>query len=127
MTAGRGHDGMRIHTVLVCVLIVGAAVYGTVQARFSIFGPAVTILEPAPFDILPQSFTLRGTAGNAVYLTVNDRRIFPNRSGMFETDLLMPGGYTIVEVYAHSRQKRKTVIHLPLYIKHYDDKKENNG
>ncbi len=117
---------MRLHIVLALLLVIGTAAYGISRAQTTLFGPELAIYSPKPNAVVPQIFTLQGFAEHAVYLTVNDQRIFPNPDGFFEKKMLLPVGDSIVEVYAESRQKRETIIHLPLTITAYDINEENS-
>ena len=96
------------------------------RSQVFIFGPTLEVEFPRPHQHIPQVFTLRGSTQNTTYLSVNDRRIYPDENGFFERDLALPSGYTIVKLYAHNRQKRERIIYLPLYIQSYDTKQENS-
>ena len=116
---------MRAGTFISLLLIVGIAVYAFFRAQSFLFGPTLTVLFPVPYQYVPQEFTLRGLAENTTYLSINDRRIYPDKDGLFEKHLVLPTGYTIVKLYAHNRQKRERVIYLPLYIQQHDTKEKD--
>ena len=98
------------------LLVIGVFVYAFFRSQVFLFGPMLEVEYPKPHEKVPQVFTLVGHVSNITYLSVNDRRIFPDENGLFEQDLALPAGYTIVELYAHNRQKRERIIHLPLYV-----------
>ena len=112
--------------IIASLILVGITVgYGLLRSEAALFGPAIVIEYPAPYEHIPQVFAVRGQVEGATFLTLNDRRIYPNRDGIFEEDLVLPTGYTIVEIYARNRQSRETIIYLPLYIQPYDNKEEH--
>ena len=114
---------MKISFVITIIFVIIIISYGVFRANTIIFGPSVTVYFPEPHSTQPQEFTLDGMVKDVSYLTVNDQRVLPTRDGLFKKKLLLPVGYNVVEVYALSRQKRETIIHLPLYIKEHDNKK----
>ena len=116
---------MRANTIISLFLVFGVVVYAFFRAQSFLFGPIITILFPAPHQHVSQEFTLRGFTENTTYLSINDRRIYPDGEGFFEKDLVLPSGYTIVKLYAHNRQKREQIIYLPLYIQPYAIKEKD--
>ena len=132
---------MRAGHLLIILLVAVTIIYALFRAETLIAGPSVTVFSPIAHEELPQFFTLDGNVQDAVYLAINDQRIYPDSEGFFEKDLVLPPGYTIVEVYARSRHGQEEIIHLPLHIYAYDtnekdrdeeneitkDNKENNS
>ena len=112
--------------IIASLILIGITVgYGLLRSEAALFGPEIIIEYPSAYEHIPQIFTVRGQVKGATFLTLNDRRIYPNRDGIFEEDLVLPTGYTIVEIYARNRQSRETIIHLPLYIQPHDNKEEH--
>ena len=118
---------MRISTVAALSIAVIVGTYAFLRAQSFLFGPTLEVLFPEPHQHLPHAFTLRGLTKNNTYLSINDQRIYPDKKGFFEKDLVLPAGYTIVKLYAHNRQKREQIIYLPLYIQPYDTIQENGN
>ena len=118
---------MRISTGVAILLIGVVGVYGFFRAQSFIFGPTLIVEYPQPHQHVPQSFTLRGSAENSTYLSINDQRIYPDEKGFFARDLVLPAGYTIVKLYAHNRQKRERIIYLPIYIQPHGVNKNKEG
>ena len=116
---------MRALTIVSIILIIITVGYALLRSESVILGPAVIIEYPEANERVAQVFSVRGVVDDASYLTLNDRRIYPDRDGVFEEELVLPTGYTIVKVYARNRQKRETIIYLPLYIQPYDYKTEH--
>ena len=117
---------MRVSTITALFLILIVGTYTFLRAQSFLFGPTLTVVFPKPHQYVPHTFTLRGLAENSTYISINDQRVYPDKKGHFEKDLVLPTGYTIVKLYAHNRQKREQIIHLPLYIQPYDTNQENS-
>ena len=118
---------MRVSTIVAILLIPIVGSYAFLRAQPFLFGPTLEVHFPEPQQHISHSFTLRGFTKNSTYLSINDQRIYPDKKGVFEKDLVLPAGYTIVKLYAHNRQKREQVIYLPLYIQPYDTSQKNNN
>lgn len=106
------------YTILISIVLI----YTFFRSQVFIFGPVLEVQFPEPHQKVSSVFTIKGTAHNVTFLSVNDQRVYPEKNGSFEKDLALPTGYTIVKLYAHDRQKRERVIHFPLYIQPYDAK-----
>ena len=113
---------MRLSTIAVIALIAATVVYAGFRSQTLFRGPPVTIISPAAHTMVPQVVTIVGFTEQATYLTVNDRQIYPDPNGHFEHTLVLPVGYTVVEVFARNRHAREKVIHLPLDV--YDSIQE---
>ena len=118
---------MHVRIIISLFLVFSVGVYAFFRAQSFLFGPDLTILSPIPYQYVSQEFTLKGFAENTAYLSINDRRMYPDEDGFFEKNLVLPTGYTIVKLYARNRQKRERIIYLPLYIQSYDTDKKNNN
>ena len=88
---------------LVIALFVGYAVF---QARFLIAGPVVTLINPPQTVQTQRLITLEGTVQNIVFLTLNGRQIYTDKSGYFKEDLVLENGYTIATLQANDRYGR---------------------
>lgn len=112
---------MRGTNVLAILLVSITVAYALLRAPAFLFGPSLEIFSPEPNTSVPQHFTLDGQVRNSVFLSVNDRRLYPDREGYFRTDVVLPTGHAIVKIYARNRQRRETVIHIPLHIRSTDN------
>lgn len=93
---------------LVAAFFVLLAVYVLFQARFIILGPGVAVTYPKDGSSVPSGvITLRGTARNASFLTLNGRRIYTNTSGYFEEKLIASPGINIMELTVRDRFGRE--------------------
>lgn len=113
---------MRLASLVVATLIIATIVYATIRAQTLFRGPQVTIIAPAMHARVPQITTIVGFTTEATYLTINDQQVYPETSGHFEHTLVLPVGYTVVEVYTRNRHAQENVIHLPLDV--YDSIQE---
>ena len=111
---------MRVSTIAAFLVTLIVGIYAFFRAQSFLFGPTLEVVFPTPNQHITNAFTLQGFTENSTYLSINDQRIYPDEKGFFEKDLVFPAGYTIVKLYAHSRQKREQIIYLPLYIQPYD-------
>lgn len=114
------------NTALV-VITVSIVAYGIIRAETAFSGPSATIDSHIPYQTSPQEIRLTGEITNAVFLSVNDRRIYPDGDGRFETYLVLPTGYTVITVHTKDRHGRENDTLLPLYIREYADKKESDN
>ena len=113
---------MRLLTIAVILLIIATVAYAVIRSKTLFLGPPITIITPAPHARVPQIVTVVGVTEQATYLTVNDQRVHPDAEGHFEKTLVLPVGYTVVQVYTRNRHAREHVIHLPLDV--YDSIQE---
>lgn len=101
------------------VLLVGIVWYVQFQARNIIQGPTINLTsEYVPLQH-ERSIGLVGSAQNIVKLSLNGREIHTDESGVFTQTLVLPNGYTIMELTAQDRFGRttslqKTYVYVPL-------------
>ena len=101
------------------VLLVGIVWYVQFQARNIIQGPTINLTsEYVPLQH-ERSIGLVGHAQNIVKLSLNGREIHTDESGVFTQTLVLPNGYTIMELTAQDRFGRttslqKTYVYVPL-------------
>lgn len=119
---------MRLIHIAIIVLVLVTIVYALSRTETLIAGPSLDVHSPAPRDTVPQFFTVDGVVTDAVYLSVNDQRVYPDHAGFFKKDLVASAGPAIIEVYARDRRGQETIIHVPLHIHTHDiDQEETLG
>ena len=92
------------------LLLVGIVWYVQFQARNILEGPTIALTsEYAPIQH-ERSVDLVGIAHNIVKLTLNGREIHTDESGAFTQTLVLPNGYTIIELTAQDRFGRTTSL-----------------
>lgn len=105
----------RIGIALAILLVIGYAYYRT---RDYFTGPIVTITSPiSGMATTTHVVVVTGTVKNSVAVTMNDRKIFLDENGMYAEKLLLPDGYTIIEVKAEDRFNRSTKKRLEIIVK----------
>jgi hypothetical protein len=83
-----------------------------------IFGPSLSITSPKDGETLTDSLiTIKGKTGNIASLYLNGRKIYINEEGQFSEELLIPLGYSIIEVRAVDREKDETVRRVRVWRK----------
>lgn len=97
------------------VLFIIIAFYSLFQAKNLILGPVLTIEEPKNGATLPFSiYTVKGSAKNISFISLNDSPIFVDDEGRFEEKLIAPSGYSIMKMMVEDRfgRKKTQFIHL---------------
>lgn len=91
-------------------------VYGFFNARKLIEGPQVEVFEPTSgLESKINPISIKGVAKNITYLSLNDKPIAVNTSGIFEERLLLSPGYNTIRIYAKDRFKQDTVKEIKIY------------
>lgn len=108
-----------LSAVIVVVIVIGLSVYGYLQSREYLEGPVVVIDEPANGSASAATrTTLRGSARNVSFLTLNGRQIFTDERGRFREPLLLHEGYNIATLeakdrFGHVETKRLELVYKP--------------
>ncbi len=98
--------------VLICL-----AGYGYYQARDFLNGPLVTIGEPKTGAVFSSPLiTIKGTATNVAFLSLDGRQIFTEEDGHWSEQLLLTDGYSIITLeaqdrFGHTAQKRLELVY----------------
>ncbi len=99
-----------VKVTLVIFFAVALILYALYETHDLIQGPTIVVTEPQDGATVMQEFiNVRGTAKNISHLYFDGRQIFTNKTGTFEEQLLVPVGYTILELKADDRFNRETV------------------
>ncbi len=87
------------------------------QARFLILGPRIFVVSPQDNQALNDPLlTISGRVENAVSLTLDDRPIYPDQSGVWAEKLLVGPGLNIIKLDAKDRfgRETETLLHVVL-------------
>ena len=95
--------------ILLLVLAIG---YFAFQARVLLKGPIVVLSDTNIMQSEP-TVEIIGSVENIVSLTLNDRPIYTDLDGNFQTTLILENGYTIMTLKATGRYGRERVIRQP--------------
>lgn len=94
---------------LLCTIVL----YSIYQSKNLISGPQIRVLYPHNGQrISSSSLELEGSASNITAISLNGRPIYVDENGNFKEKLLLPYGYTIIELSAtdkFGRTKIKTL------------------
>ncbi len=80
------------------------------QARNFLAGPVITLTDTHTPIQHERTVMLEGHAENIVLLTLNGREIHTTEDGVFRETLVLPYGYTIIELYAKDRFGRTETL-----------------
>ncbi|MBI2618339.1 hypothetical protein HYW58_02725 [Candidatus Kaiserbacteria bacterium] len=91
------------------ILLLGILGYTYFQMHNLVIGPVITIKTPQNGATLFASLTeVVGTTKNISEITINDRRIFIDETGVFKEKLLLSPGYNIITLHAKDKFGRTT-------------------
>lgn len=94
--------------VIVCVAVAGYACY---EARNLVRGPILSIETPTNGMTTKQPLVeVQGTARNITAITLNDRPITTDESGVFKEEITLSPGYNIAEITGRDRFGREKKI-----------------
>lgn len=104
----RRHFSLRtlLYWCVVITLCTLFASYVIFQARHIIVGPRITLLDEIPAPSATTTRTLHGIAENIVSLSLNGKTIYTDDAGVFQETLVLPLGYTVVNLTAEDRYGR---------------------
>lgn len=99
----------------VIILVLG---YGGWKAKSLAEGPRLEITSPTDGQSFREALvSIRGTASNISFLTLNGDKIFTDESGAYSENILLASGYNRVTVEAVDRFGRKVTRTLQLILK----------
>ena len=99
-------------------LAIVLASYGLYETRDLLRGPLVYIDTIKDMQTVHEPFvTVGGSAGHVANITLNGRAIFTDKTGRFTEKLLVPEGYTILELVARDTFAREVRQRIHIYYK----------
>ena len=106
---------IHIKTAIFAGLLFLILVYTYFQMQSLITGPVISIKTPSNGAVLSDPLVdIEGSAKNISRITMNDRQIFIDESGVFKEKLLLSPGYNIITLQAEDRFGRDTKSTLDL-------------
>ena len=113
------HSGFNIRRALISLALVMLVGYGLFNARNIILGPSIEILAPqAGAETADTTVMIRGIAKNITFVSLNERPILVDTSGIFEEKLLLSPGFNTIRVYARDRFNKETEEIISIYSNH---------
>jgi len=92
--------------------------YSYYQTQGLLRGPELTITKPGQGEIFTTPLIIiEGKTLNISHISLNNRDIFVNEKGVFEEQLLLAPGYTIMEIAIEDRFGRERTERLHLFLK----------
>ncbi|MEK7390707.1 MAG: hypothetical protein AAB635_01045 [Patescibacteria group bacterium] len=102
-------DRMIVRITIAVVLLAGIGGYALYESRNLLRGPIIIIETPVNGATSNTSVTdIKGVAKNIVRISLNDRNISVDESGMFQEKFALFGGRNIIKVSAEDRFGRQT-------------------
>ncbi len=93
-----------IKTVIFILLLLGILGYTYFQMQNLVSGPIITVSTPQDGEEFSSSIVeIVGTAKNISSISLNDRQIYINESGVFKEKFILSKGYNVVTVQAEDR------------------------
>jgi hypothetical protein len=113
---------IKIEKIAIVTLLVLFIFYSLFEGYKILRGPVVEIISPTNYaEIDASTVTIEGRTKNISLITLNDRQIFINETGVFREQLLLPPGYTIIKVEASDRFKKTVTKSISLYRPYHTD------
>lgn len=99
------------------LLLISVTWYVQFQARNILEGPSIALTSEYVPVQHERSVSLMGNTHNIVKLTLNGKEIHTDEAGAFAQTLVLPNGYTIMELTAQDRFGRTTsVVRKYVYV-----------
>lgn len=94
-----------IKTLIISVFIICIIGYSLFQVHKIITGPIITLsVQDNTLITGPDNrITLKGTATNVAFISLNDNPIYIDEKGVFSEDLLLNPGYNIIKLYGKDK------------------------
>lgn len=103
---------------LIVLLVAGVLGYGWFGARNFLAGPVIIIESPKTGTTLHEPLIeVKGVARNIADISLNGRKIFTDKAGVWSEKVLLHPGYNVVTLSASDRFDRETEEKLELVLK----------
>lgn len=102
---------LKVGTIV--IFIAALALYVFFETREFLTGARITLITPKDgFTVSEEIVPVEGQAANISFLSLNGRQIFTDKEGAFKEKLLVPEGYTILELKGKDRFDREVIEHI---------------
>ncbi len=106
-----------LKVILVVGLLLVAGIYAYFRVKDFVTGPVIKVNNPQDGQTFENKVAqISGRAERISYLYLNGRQIFTDEEGRFSEDLLLLGGYNIIELKANDRFGRTVIKNLHLVL-----------
>ena len=107
-----------IITILMAVLIAVFIFYGYNKFHRLLKGPEIAIYSPKNGALITSRFiSLSGKARDIANISINGRKIIPEKNGLFRDNLLLMEGYNIIEVKGEDKFGREVKKILEVVVR----------
>lgn len=118
MTIIKSRIPFSYRTGIVVGLVLVFVFYGILRAKNFLDGPSLVVTTPKNGEVTEnQEIIVSGKTKNISSLNLNGRQIFTDKNGDFSEHLLLPRGYTIMEVKASDRFGRVVAARRGVILK----------
>ncbi len=113
------------HLVLSLIVVSFLVAYGLWQSREILRGPVVLVDIPGEGRVLDDSYTeIKGQVANVAFIELNGRKIYTETDGTFKESVLLPEGYSVVQIQAKDRFGETVTKNLELVVNSPDTSTE---
>ena len=111
---------LRPRKILLIIFFLLLASYALFQARF-LLGPQIKITSPQNGQSINEPLVIvEGRSKNVAWLSLNDRQIFTDETGLWSEKLIVSPGLSIIKVRGTDRFGRETTKQIEILL-------QNNG
>jgi hypothetical protein len=104
-------SGRYVRIIVGVLLTLIILIYAGTKSINLLSGPKLTLERPKNGETVSSDLlTIQGYARNIAFLTLNDRRIFVNDTGVIFDQLLLYEGYNIITLKAKDKFGRETSL-----------------
>jgi hypothetical protein len=98
-------DGkMIIKTLIIGIFVLSIVGYAIYQSQGLVRGPQIAITYPVSGqEVADDLIVVSGNAKNIASITMNDRTIYVDESGVFQEKLMLYPGYNIIKIRAEDK------------------------
>lgn len=97
------------------------ALYAGFEAIKVALGPSLVVNTPKEYTTVDDPLVkVSGQVKRAAYITINDRQIFADLEGNFSVELLLPRGYSIIEVEVRDRFDKEVTQNISILYESKD-------
>ncbi len=111
-----GYQSFNVKRLFTIFIVLSLVSYGLFNARNIIIGPKIEIFTPSNLsETKSNTIEIKGVAKNATYISLNERPISVDTSGLFDEKLLLSPGSNLIEIKARDRFKKETSQTIQIY------------
>jgi hypothetical protein len=103
--------------VLICLSAVLLSYYVYIESRDFLTGPSISVAYPInQSEVYGPEVEVRGKTERVSSITLNNSPIFIDEKGVFREKLILPNGYTIIQLEAKDRFGKTAGLRLEFTV-----------